>query len=380
MTSPPTAPNSAPLLHSTQEDDDGTKTGTEVVFSKSEGVTKTKISSDVTTKIQEIKKPEKEYGNENLPVRLKLKRSLTRPGVYYALISVLFFSAQGALTSAMASTMSPYQISAMIVPMTLIGSSTLVLCRGIPLPKEVKLCLWLLPSGITLSALFCFHAFSYKYISLADATTISSVSLIFVGIFSWIILREPLRLIDFLFAFIALAGVVFIARPSFLFRSDEDEFEKETSLLGILFALGAAVTAAATVVFVRKQATLGIHSLVTSASNCIHVEVINLIICTAAGQWQLPTKNEWLFSLGAGCSYFVAQVSMYLSLKTESATVIVVIGTLSIILAFVWQFLFFHVTPLVTSYVGGALVIFACIGIVLKKEQIERKTQVVNEL
>lgn len=58
-----------------------------------------------------------------------------------------------------------------------------------------------------------------KFLSLADASVVTFLTPTIVGIYSAIYLRQPYTRKEQLASLVALAGVVFIARPSFLFGS-----------------------------------------------------------------------------------------------------------------------------------------------------------------
>ncbi|KAF7489695.1 Solute carrier family 35 member G1 [Sarcoptes scabiei] len=67
-------------------------------------------------------------------------------------------------------------------------------------------------------SLGCFYC-SYRYIPLADSTTIRFTSPVFIAIFAHFLVKENFGPIQFLNSFITLIGVVLIGRPSFLFGS-----------------------------------------------------------------------------------------------------------------------------------------------------------------
>ncbi|KAJ8042100.1 Solute carrier family 35 member G1 [Holothuria leucospilota] len=267
----------------------------------------------------------------------------------------------------MTTDLNPFQISVMTFPVPLLGSLLLIVCKRISPVWNFKVMLLHVVAGISLFSAVCCLTFSYEYIPLGDAVAISFVSLILVGILSWIILREPLRLYDLALAFTALAGVVCIARPSFIFGSSDKKHSNNNTLLGAAFALGTAFSSSVMMVSVRKLSQLGEHSLLTSFANDLIILLFNDIICLATREWQSTDMTIWLWCLGGGAAFLVGQVTFYIALSTESATLVNIVATLQIVLSFILEFLFFHIVPSWTSAVGGGLIMLASVGAVAKK-------------
>ena len=63
---------------------------------------------------------------------------------------------------------------------------------------------------------------------------------IFSGIFGYLILGEPWRVIDFIFTCLSFCGIVLVVRPSFIFGSENDA---GLSVLGVVSGLVAALGA-----------------------------------------------------------------------------------------------------------------------------------------
>ncbi|PIK36219.1 putative solute carrier family 35 member G1-like [Apostichopus japonicus] len=143
-----------------------------------------------------------------------------RYGIVLTFITALCFAILSVLIRLVLETIQPFQAILMFMPVMTFGSIFLGICQRISIPEKYQCYIWLTLSGSCLSLNTVFFVVSITYIDVADATTILYTSLIFVGIFSWIFLREPLRPFDFLFALLAFVGVTFVARPSFIFGSD----------------------------------------------------------------------------------------------------------------------------------------------------------------
>ncbi|XP_071842010.1 solute carrier family 35 member G1-like [Apostichopus japonicus] len=291
-----------------------------------------------------------------------------REGIFLSLIAAFFFAVSGAFIDAIATTVNPFQLTSMKVPVLVVGTSSLMIAKHMHPPRHLEQYLWLLPSGITLTGLNLFLAFSYKYMAFSDTVSISQLSLILTGVLSWIILKEPFRILDLLLAILAMTGVVLIARPSFIFGT-EDNIESNNAILGTVFALGVAVCGALAFVIVRKQSTIGIHPYQSSFANAVVMEILSIILCTTTSQWSCPSKREWWLSQGAGLSYFIGQITLYLGLAREKAAIVSIVFSFQIVFAFILQILVFQMMPLWTSLIGGLLVLIACVGTVMNRQK-----------
>ncbi|PIK47285.1 putative solute carrier family 35 member G1 [Apostichopus japonicus] len=158
----------------------------------------------------------------------------------------------------------------------------------------------------------------------------------------------------------AFAGVVFISRPTILFReTDASLYENGELWIGVLLALGSALGIAFILTVFRKLSQIGIFIYMSILSGGIFTTATNAVICTAMGNWTVPTSRDWLLATAAGCCYFTAQTCIVVALTLESAPTINVMSSVEIVFSFIWQFVFLRVFPLWTSYVGATLLTVA---------------------
>ncbi|XP_071842926.1 solute carrier family 35 member G1-like [Apostichopus japonicus] len=302
-----------------------------------------------------------------------------RYGIVLTFITALCFAILSVLIRLVLETIQPFQAILMFMPVMTFGSIFLGICQRISIPEKYQCYIWLTLSGSCLSLNTVFFVVSITYIDVADATTILYTSLIFVGIFSWIFLREPLRPFDFLFALLAFVGVTFVARPSFIFGSDGLEATSNSNpIVGIAFALGAAFSITLLYVFIRKQSALEIHTFFSMFFNSTVVVIVSLVAAIVVGNWTKPTPESWMYSLLAGVINLFGQTALYFALKVESATIVTVMLTIEIVFSFIFQFLILQISAVWTSYVGATLVIVACIGITLKNRPPTKTTDLEN--
>jgi drug/metabolite transporter (DMT)-like permease len=129
---------------------------------------------------------------------------------------------------------------------------------------------------------------AYRLMPLADASTIHFSSPVFVTIFAYFMLKEPLTILQLITGTITLTGVVIIAKPEFIFGSESEEVH-ENRLEGTILAVIAALTAAFSMVNLRKLKTT------PGMNRCFHLDIFLTFLSM---QWQL-----WLCGIQRLLSY-----------------------------------------------------------------------------
>jgi len=100
-------------------------------------------------------------------------------------------------------------------------------------PKLFKL---LLARGMIGSSTAMMLYQAIERISVGDAISIAFLNVFAAGLISYLWLKEPYSPVDAVFALIACSGVIFIAKPTFLFGQREDSYSSE-EMVGLMFAL-----------------------------------------------------------------------------------------------------------------------------------------------
>lgn len=202
--------------------------------------------------------------------------------------------------------------------------------------------------------------YAVQSMPLADATVITFSSPAFTCIFACIFLKEKCTLWDIVFMVFTITGVILIARPPFLFGSNNNGLKETYSehLKGTIAAVGSAICASLTLVVLRKMGK-SVHYLLS----IWYYAVIGLIECLIAlsvlGEWSLPNcgLDRWLLviigMLGLGGQAFLVK-----ALQIEKAGLVAIMRTMDVVFAFIFQALFLHHTPTWWT-IGGALCIVA---------------------
>ena len=220
--------------------------------------------------------------------------------------------------------------------------------RRIPLMgKEPRL---LVARGVLgFFALSCFY-YAVVQLPLADATVIQYTNPIFTALIASVALGEALRRGEVVLTVSSLAGVLLVARPSFLFGGSTTSLDS----LGVTAALCGAVFSASAYVMVRRLR--GEEPMVVVFWFGLMSSLMSLPFL-AHGSTRLPVGWEWLILLGVGLSTHFGQVFLTRGLQLEPAGRATAVGYLQILFAAIWGLLIFGERPDAWTGAGAAVIV-----------------------
>jgi drug/metabolite transporter (DMT)-like permease len=207
---------------------------------------------------------------------------------------------------------------------------------------------------IGFSGLAAFY-YALVHIPLAEATVLQYSNPIFVAILAIWLLGERLRRREIAFVALAILGVLFIAKPTFIFGGGE-----ALPLLAVLIGLWGAIGSGTAYVLVRKL----------SATEHVMVIVFYFSLASVLGSLPMaipgavmPTLLEWLVLLGIGITTQAAQVFLTTGLKYERAGRATAAAYTQIVFAAIWGIIFFHEVPDLLTVIGAGLIVIATIAL-----------------
>lgn len=207
---------------------------------------------------------------------------------------------------------------------------------------------------------------SYRLIPLADASTIQFSAPVIVFILAYFILGETITFLHILIGLIAMVGVVFVSKPKFILQYFDPSIIDKINYEGILLAVVAAICTAFAMVMLRKLKQTPVHvvvlwfSIMTVISSFIALHFIDKFI------WPHEIRS-WAWLVAIGLCGIGDQLFMTLAFKYESAGIVSVSRTLTIVLAFIWDTTLLNVIVHWTSILGSVLVITAVIMLTILK-------------
>ncbi len=275
-------------------------------------------------------------------------------GLRYMLLAAFFFSLMALLVKVAGQRLPSTQL--------VLARSVVGLVLSYAMLRRAGLATWGHRKGLLIfrglagfAALLCFF-YALTKLPLADTTAIFYVSPAFTAILAALFLKETLRRNEILGLLSSLAGVLFVAQPSFLFGAAADSLD--------LFAVGIAVLGAVfsslAFVTVRKLRETEHHLVVVFYFPLVATPAsIPLMIPVAL--W--PTPLEWLMLLAIGVFTQIAQVYLTKGLHTEKAGRALSMSYVQIVFAALWGFLFFSEIPDALSILGALLVVAGTLAV-----------------
>lgn len=200
-------------------------------------------------------------------------------------------------------------------------------------------------------ALLCFF-YSVVHLPLADATVLQYTNPVFAALIAAMLLGERLRPFEGACVVGSLAGVLLVARPTFLFGSGAKELDP--------LAVGAALLGA----LLSAAAYVAVRSLTKTEEPLVIVfyfGVVSLIgsLPLAALNPVLPKGADWLVLLGVGVATQLGQVYLTKGLREEPTGRALTVGYLQIVFAGLWGLSFFGEAPGALSLAGFSLIVLS---------------------
>uniref|UniRef100_A0A7M4FJD2 Solute carrier family 35 member G1 n=1 Tax=Crocodylus porosus TaxID=8502 RepID=A0A7M4FJD2_CROPO len=298
-------------------------------------------------------------------------------GLFYTLLSAFLFSVASLFLKKIEDVHS-VEVSAFrcIFQMSFVLPGLIYYETGFLGPKGKRVFLFL--RGFLGSSAMILLYYAFQVMPLADATVITFSSPVFTSLLAWIFLKEKYSLWDLLFTLFTITGVVFIARPPFLFGSIVTGIEGSYTnhLKGTIAAVTSAVSSASTFVILRKMGK-SVHYFLS----IWYYAVIGLIECIIAlsiiDEWSLPhCGTDRLLLILIGILGLGGQIFLTKALQIEKAGPVAIMKTMDVVFAFILQILFLNHIPSWWT-VGGALcVVASSSGTAVRKwQQNSKKTK-----
>ncbi|XP_072481711.1 solute carrier family 35 member G1 [Notamacropus eugenii] len=298
----------------------------------------------------------------------KKKAACPGLGLFYTLLSAFFFSVASLLVKKVQDIHSS-EISAFrcVFQMLFVLPFMVYKKTGFWGPKGKRI--FLLLRGVFGSTAMILLYYAFQLMPIADATVITFTTPVFTSLFAWIYLKEKYSLWDLFFTLFAIAGVVLIARPPFLFGYNTAGIEENHShhLRGALAAVGGAMCAALTLVILRKVGK-SVHYLLNIWYYVVIGLVESVIVLAVLGDWRLPHCGlDRLFLVLIGLFGLGGQIFLTKAVQVEKAGPVAIMRTMDVVFAFLLQIIFLHKIPTWWTVSGTLCVVASSSGAVIRK-------------
>jgi drug/metabolite transporter (DMT)-like permease len=238
---------------------------------------------------------------------------------------------------------------------------------------------WMVLRGCFGSMGLAFGFLALSELPLGDANTIIFLAPVFSGIFGYLILGEPWRLIDFMFTCLSFVGIILVVRPSFLFGTENDA---GLSVVGVVAGLIAALGAGLVFVIIRKlKLEYNTHTLVTIHQLAFFGTILCPIFAVIFGQSFQGPDHGWKYALlpvMAICGT-IGQLMMTKGMTMCKSAPGSAMRTIDVPFAYLYQIFVFEESPTLWSITGAILVLTSVIAIVVFRDK-EENTQQKNNI
>lgn len=219
----------------------------------------------------------------------------------------------------------------------------------------------------------CGLYYSLQYLSLSDAVAITFLVPIITGFLAWVILGERYSIIQGICAVVAFAGVLLIAKPSFIFgdhvaqNHSVESSSTKLRLLAIGVGLIGVCGASGVYIIIRKMGK-AVHPLLSVSYFAITTCVISCIVIAVVPSYSFVLPNSqyqvFLFLL-IGLSGFIMQCCLTSGIQRVTAGKASLMSYSNMIFALFWDVVIWNHFPGVLSWLG-IIIIISCAFVVLK--------------
>lgn len=209
-------------------------------------------------------------------------------------------------------------------------------------------------------SMFCLFT-ALTLIPLADVTAITFTAPMFLTILAMLFLGERIHRFRWTALAFGFLGVIIMIGPHFSFT--------QSTSFGALIALGAAMSSAVAMTFLRSMSG-GEHAITITFYFSLTFTLCAAL--TALQGWPLPTHSQWTLIVFAGLFGVFGQLLMTYSYRYAEASTIAPLDYTSMIMSVILGFAFFDEIPSASIWIGTPLVVGAGL-IILWREYVLKK-------
>jgi len=288
-------------------------------------------------------------------------------GALWMIGSAAAFAVMGALVKAVGTRLPSQEIVLARAAVSLVLSYALLRRAGVP-PLGQRRGLLLLRGLFGFLGLSCVFA-AITRMPFAEATVLQYLHPTFTAMLAWLLLGERASASLLLASAVSLAGVAFVAQPTWLLASlglDGTRGDASLDPLAVAFGVGGAFFSAAAYVTVRRLSATE-HPLVIVMY--FPLVAVPATLPTVAGQLVWPTPIEWIGLVGVGFAAQTGQVWLTRGLSLLPASRGTALSYVQVVFAAAIGVLFFAEPIRATTVLGAALVIGGTLVVSLRSSR-----------
>ena len=208
-----------------------------------------------------------------------------------------------------------------------------------------------------------FWFLSVRTIPLGQATALFQSSVLFITIFSPLLLGERVGIYRGAAVVLGLAGIFLIT-----------EAYQEPPSWGIIFALISAIAGSGLSIALRKLGKSEVPATVASIYNGSGFIVISMVLVIVPSFWMLPSADQMFRLVILGVVASLLQICMTTAYRYSEAVVVSSMRYLQVLGAGILGYIVFDEVPSHIQLIGAAIIVGSCMFIVLREFQLSRKS------
>ena len=208
-----------------------------------------------------------------------------------------------------------------------------------------------------------FWFLSVRTIPLGQATALFQSSVLFITMFSPLLLGERVGIYRGAAVVLGLAGIFLIT-----------EAYQEPPSWGIIFALISAIAGSGLSIALRKLGKSEVPATVASIYNGSGFIVISMVLVIVPSFWMLPSADQMFRLVILGVVASLLQICMTTAYRYSEAVVVSSMRSLQVLGAGILGYIVFDEVPSHIQLIGAAIIVGSCMFIVLREFQLSRKS------
>ena len=208
-----------------------------------------------------------------------------------------------------------------------------------------------------------FWFLSVRTIPLGQATALFQSSVLFITMFSPLLLGERVGIYRGAAVVLGLAGIFLIT-----------EAYQEPPSWGIIFALISAIAGSGLSIALRKLGKSEVPATVASIYNGSGFIVISMVLVIVPSFWMLPSADQMFRLVILGVVASLLQICMTTAYRYSEAVVVSSMRYLQVLGAGILGYFVFDEVPSHIQLIGAAIIVGSCMFIVLREFQLSRKS------
>ena len=208
-----------------------------------------------------------------------------------------------------------------------------------------------------------FWFLSVRTIPLGQATALFQSSVLFITMFSPLLLGERVGIYRGAAVVLGLAGIFLIT-----------EAYQEPPSWGIIFALISAIAGSGLSIALRKLGKSEVPATVASIYNGSGFIVISMVLVIVPSFLMLPSADQMFRLVILGVVASLLQICMTTAYRYSEAVVVSSMRYLQVLGAGILGYIVFDEMPSQIQLIGAAIIVGSCMFIVLREFQLSRKS------